>query len=49
MTILTYKGHAIQVKDGQYRLIIYPYQWFPSYELITNHIDKLIQAANDKA
>jgi hypothetical protein len=49
MTILNYKGHAIQVKDGQYRLIISPYQWFPTYEAMTNYIDKLTEPSNDKS
>jgi hypothetical protein len=49
MNLIYYKGEAIQVKDGKYRLINDPFQWFPTYEAIINYIDKLTEPSNDKS
>lgn len=48
MTIVYYKGYAIEAKEGQYRLILYPNQWYPSYQLITQAIDTIIKATSNE-
>lgn len=44
MTLLYYKGYAIENKNGQYRLVLSPYQWYPSEAAIKKairHLNKL--------
>lgn len=48
-TITHYKGYTIEIRDGYYRMMLYPDQLFARWGDITSHIDKLIESTNEKS